>query len=88
MSAPVSGVAQAAQPAAEDLTAASKWLVREEIFRAADELESFSACIKEAARRGDDARIHGYFADVVRVGSELRSADDRLSALAKMGGGQ
>jgi hypothetical protein len=76
------------QASREDATSASKWLIREEVFHAASDLESFAICLKEATRRGDDARIHTYFTDVVRCGAELRSADERLAALAKMGGGQ
>lgn len=32
----------------KDPTAAPKWLVREEIFRAADELKSLVVCVREA----------------------------------------
>ena len=76
---------QGAQPAA-DQTAKPRQLVHEEIFNAADEIESLAICLKEAARRGDEARIHGYFTDIVRSGAELRSADERLAALRNLGG--
>jgi hypothetical protein len=79
--------AKAAQVEA-DRTAGAYWLVREEIWRAADELKSLATDIRGACRRGDDDRVHAYFRDIVRVGAELRSADGRLSALEKLGGGK
>jgi hypothetical protein len=63
-------------------------LVHEEIFNAADEIESLAICLKEAALRGDEARMRGYFTDIVRCGAELRSADERLATLARLGEGK
>jgi hypothetical protein len=79
--------AQVAQPGA-DQTANARQIVHEEIFNVADDIESYVICLKEAARRGDEARMHDYFADIVRCGAELRSADERLSVLARLGGGK
>jgi hypothetical protein len=74
--------------APEDPTAGAKQLVLDEAYGDADFLESFAACIKEAVRRGDCARFHSYFAEIVKCGSALRSADERLTALEKLGGRQ
>jgi hypothetical protein len=67
-----------------DQNAASKGFLYEEIFNAADEIESLSIGLKEACCRSDEARTHGYFRDIVRCGAELRSADERLAALGKL----
>jgi hypothetical protein len=69
-----------------DPTAAAQWIVLEEVFSAADFIESLAIGLKEAARRGDQVRVHSYFADVVEYGAVLRSADARLTALEKLGG--
>jgi hypothetical protein len=69
-----------------DPTTAAQCIVFEEIFSAADLIESFAIGLKEAARRGDQVRVHGYFADIVEYGAALRRADARLTALEKLGG--
>jgi hypothetical protein len=69
-------------------TAAAQWIVFEEIFGAADRIESLAIGLKEAARRSDQVRVHSYFADIVEYGAALRSADARLTALEKLGGQQ
>jgi hypothetical protein len=71
-----------------DPTAAAQWIVFEEIFSAADRIESLVIGLKEAARRSDHVRVHSYFADIVEYGAALRSADARLTALEKLGGQQ
>jgi hypothetical protein len=72
--------------APEDPTAASQRLVFDEIASTADLIESYAISLKEAARRDERVSVHTYFADIVRCGAELRRADDRLAALAKLGG--
>jgi hypothetical protein len=71
-----------------DPTAAAQWLAFEEIFGSADQIESFSICLKEAARRADRVRVHGYLVDIVRRSNGAREAYGRIATLAKLGGGQ
>jgi hypothetical protein len=72
----------------EDATAASRRIVFDEIASTADLIESFAIGLREAARRADRVRVHGYIADVVRCGNEARGAYGRIAALAKLGGQQ
>ena len=71
-----------------DPTAASRRLVFDELAGTADLIESFAICLKEAARRDDRVRVHGYIADIVRCVSDARGAYGRIAALAKLGGQQ
>ena len=68
--------------------AASRRLVFDELASTADLIESFAICLKEAARRDDRVRVHGYVADLVRCVNDARGAYGRVSALAKLGGQQ
>lgn len=74
--------------ALEDPTAASRRLIFDELAGAADFLESYAVCLKEAARRADRVRAHGYLADIARCFAGARSAYARISALAGLGARQ
>jgi hypothetical protein len=69
----------------EDPTAASQRLVFDELAGTADFLESYAVCLKEAARRADRVRAHGYLSDIARCFADARSAYARISALAGLG---
>ena len=58
----------------------------EKIYATADFIESFAVSLKEAARRADRLRAHGYVSDIVRSGKELTEEYGRIAALAKLGG--
>ena len=60
--------------APEDPTAASRRLVFDEIAGTADLIESFAIGLREAARRGDRVRVHGYISDIVRCVADARGA--------------
>jgi hypothetical protein len=62
--------------APEDPTAASRRFVFDQIVGTADLLESFAICFKEAARRDDRVRVHGYIADIVQCVTAARGAYD------------
>ena len=69
--------------APEDLTTESQRLVFDEIAGSADLIESFAIGLREAARRGDRVRVHGYLADVgARASTDARGAYARIAALA------
>jgi hypothetical protein len=68
--------------APEDLTAESRRLVFDEIAGSADLIESFAIGLREAARRGDRVRVHGYLSDLVRCAADARGAYARIAALA------
>jgi hypothetical protein len=68
--------------APEDLTTESQRLVFDEIAGSADLIESFAIGLREAARRGDRVRVHGYLADVGRCFKDARGAYARIAALA------
>jgi hypothetical protein len=86
--APASRPAQVApvdQSAREETTAAAQRIVYGEIAGNADLIESFAIGLKEAARRDDRERVHGYLADIVRCIADVRGAYGRIAALAKVG---
>jgi hypothetical protein len=66
----------------EDPTAASQRLVFDELAEIADLIESFAIGLREAARRADRVRAHGYICDIGRCFGDARSAYARISALA------
>jgi hypothetical protein len=72
------------QAAPEGHTAASQRLVFDEIVGTADLIESFAICLKEAARRADRVRVHGYIADIVRRVTYARGAYGRIADLARL----
>jgi hypothetical protein len=88
MNAPVSLPVQLApvdQSAREEATAAAQRVVFGEMAGTADLIESLAIGLREAARRDDRARVHGYVADIVRCATEVRDAYGRIAALAKLG---
>jgi hypothetical protein len=70
--------------APEGNTAASQWLEFEELTGVADLIESFAIGLKEAARRSDSVRVHGYIADLVRCVADARDAYRRIADLARL----
>jgi hypothetical protein len=74
--------------ALEDPTAASRRLIFDELAGAANFLESYAVCLKEAARRADRVRAHGYLSDIARCFADARGAYARISALAGLGARQ
>ena len=70
--------------APEDPTAASRRLVFDEIAGTADLIESFAIGLREAARRGDRVRVHGYISDIVRCVADARGAYGRISDIARL----
>jgi hypothetical protein len=85
VSAPSQEEITAGQFASEPPTAASQRLVFDELAGVADYIESFAICLKEAARRDDRVRVHGYIADIVQCVTAARGAYGRIAALAKLG---
>jgi hypothetical protein len=79
---------QAAHPATEGHTAAAKEFVYDEIASGADYTESFFPGLREAARRRDRARTHGYLVDIKRDVDALIAAYGRIASLEKLGGGK
>jgi hypothetical protein len=82
VSAPSQEEITAGQFASEAPTAAYQRLVFEELAGVADYVESFAICLKEAARRDDRVRAHGYICDLVRCVANARGAYARIAALA------
>jgi hypothetical protein len=72
----------------QDHTAASQRLVFDELAGIADLIESLSIGLKEAARRDDKQRAHGYLVDILKYVGGARGAYCRLAALAKLGAQQ
>jgi hypothetical protein len=70
--------------ATEDHTAASQRLVFDELAGTADLIESYAIGLKEAARRDDRLRVHGYLSDIVRFVANARGAYERIRELAKL----
>jgi hypothetical protein len=79
-------VAQAHPDAKLAATEAAQWPVFEEIYGSGDRLESFAICLKEAARRADRVRVHGYICDLIRTANGLREPYSRIVTLEKLGG--
>jgi len=67
-----------------DLTAASRRLVFDELASTADLIESFAIGLREAARRDDRVRAHGYIADIVKCVAAARDAYGRIADLARL----
>ena len=76
------------QVAPEDPTAASQRLVFDELAGTADFIESLAIGLKEAARRADRVRAHGYLSDIARCFADARNAYARISAIAGLGARQ
>jgi hypothetical protein len=76
------------QVAPEDPTAESQRLVFGELASVADLIESFAVCLREAARRDDRVRVHGYVCDLARCIADARGAYGRIADLAKLGARQ
>jgi hypothetical protein len=68
----------------EDPTAASRRIVFDELATTADLLESYAIGLREAARRDDRGRAHGYLSDIVRCVADARGAYGRIADLAKL----
>ncbi len=74
----------AEQASLEGVTAASQRLVFDELASTADLIESFAICLREAARRDDRSRVHGYLVDIVRCVGSARGAYGRIGDLMKL----
>ena len=84
MSAPSQEEITAGQAAPGGLTAASQRLVFDDLAGTADLIESYAICLKEAARRDDRSRVHGYLVEIVGCVGSARAAYGHLGDLAKL----
>jgi hypothetical protein len=73
-------------PAEDDPTENSRWIVLEEMARIGYRIGALSQILIASAELGDCARAHDAFADFVSCGAALRNADDRLSRLLGLAG--
>jgi hypothetical protein len=72
----------------EDPTAECRRLVFDELAGTADLLESFAIGLREAARRADRVRAHGYLSDIGKQFASARGAYARIAALSELGARQ
>lgn len=74
----------AEQASAEGATAGAQRLIFDELAGTADLIKSFAIGLREAARRDDRQRVHGYLVDLVRCVGDARGAYARVSNLVKL----